>query len=79
MTRDAAKKQLRESGEQRFRLRFQMNMGQMEGLKKYRSMKKERARMLTVLRERELNPETAAAQQKAAKAAAKPARKSKKK
>src|SRR6266436_5173633 len=53
-------KQLRDTAEQRFRLRFQMSMGQMEGLKKYRSLRKERARMLTVLRERELNLEPAA-------------------
>ena len=52
-------KQLRDSQEQMFRLRFQMRMGQMEGLKKFRSLKKERARMLTVLREREMNPEAA--------------------
>ena len=37
-----------------FRLQFQMSMGQMEGLKKVRQMKKDRARMLTILREREL-------------------------
>jgi len=71
-------KQLRESGEQMFRLRFQLRMGQTDGLKKLRSLRKERARMLTVLRERELNPEAApkpAAKPKAAKkakAAAKP-------
>jgi large subunit ribosomal protein L29 len=46
-------KQLRESKEQMFRLRFQMSMGQMEGVKKVRALRKERARMLTVLRERE--------------------------
>ncbi len=46
-------KQLRDSAEQMFRLRFQMSMGQMDGLKKFRLLKKERARMLTVLRERE--------------------------
>jgi large subunit ribosomal protein L29 len=53
---DAAElnKQLGEHREQIFRLKFQMSMGQMEGLKKVRSLKKERARMLTVLREREL-------------------------
>ena len=50
-------KQLRDSAEQLFRLRFQMSMGQMEGLKKLRSLRKERARMLTVLRERELHRE----------------------
>ena len=47
-------KQLRDSTEQAFRLRFQMSMGQFDGLKKVRALKKERARMLTVLREREL-------------------------
>ena len=46
--------QLSEMEEQMFRLKFQMSMGQMEGLKKARAMKKDRARMLTVLREREL-------------------------
>ena len=46
--------QLGEMDEQFFRLKFQMSMGQMEGLKKARSMRKERARMLTVLRERAL-------------------------
>lgn len=48
-------KQLRDSKDQVFRLRFQMSMGQMDGLKKVRALKKERARMLTVLRERELS------------------------
>ena len=47
-------KQLHDAKEQMFRLRFQMSMGQMEGVKKVRSLRKERARMLTVLREREL-------------------------
>ena len=46
--------QLREMEEQMFRLKFQMSMGQMEGLKKARAIKKNRARMLTILREREL-------------------------
>jgi large subunit ribosomal protein L29 len=44
--------QLGEMDEQFFRLKFQMSMGQMEGLKKARSMRKDRARMLTVMRER---------------------------
>jgi large subunit ribosomal protein L29 len=47
-------KQLREGDEQMFRLRFQMSMGQTDGLKKLRSLRKERARLLTVQREREL-------------------------
>jgi len=45
--------------EQAFRLRFQMAMGQTDGLKKLRVIKKDRARMLTILRDRELHPETA--------------------
>jgi large subunit ribosomal protein L29 len=45
--------------EQSFRLRFQMAMGQTDGLKKLRNIKKDRARMLTILRDRELHPETA--------------------
>ena len=48
-------KQLRDATEQIFRLRCQMSMGQVEGVKKVRSLKKDRARMLTVLRERELS------------------------
>ena len=46
--------QLTEMESQAFRLKFQMSMGQADGLKKVRSMRKERARMLTALREREL-------------------------
>jgi large subunit ribosomal protein L29 len=45
--------------EQSFRLRFQMAMGQTDGLKKLRNMRKDRARMLTILRDRELHPDTA--------------------
>ena len=51
------KNQLREMDEQLFRLRFQMSMGQMDGLKKVRSMRKGRARIHTILRERELAAE----------------------
>ena len=46
-------KQIKDAAEQMFRLRFQMSMGQMDGIKKLRSLRKERARMLTVLRERQ--------------------------
>ena len=46
--------QLKEMDEQMFRLHFQMSMGQMEGLKKVRQMKTDRARIYTILREREL-------------------------
>lgn len=39
---------VREGSEQMFRLRFQMSMGQGEGLKKYRELRKERAVLLTL-------------------------------
>jgi large subunit ribosomal protein L29 len=51
--------QLKEIDDQMFRLKFQMGMGQLEGLKKVREMKKHRARMLTVQRERELAAQAA--------------------
>ena len=46
--------QLKEIDEQLFRLHFQMSMGQMDGLKKVRQMKKDRARIMTIQRERAL-------------------------
>ena len=51
---DAAELRLREREmrEQLFRLRFQMQMGQMDGVKKYRALRKDLARLLTVERER---------------------------
>ena len=52
-------RQLHDIDEQLFRLRLQMSMGQMDGLKKVRSMKKTRARIFTILRERELAEQTA--------------------
>ena len=58
--------QLAESQDQLFRLKFQLGMGQMEGLKKYRELKKDRARMLGVLRQRELDPALAAEAEKQA-------------
>ena len=39
--------------EQVFRLRFQIEMGQTDGVKKYRALKKDLARVLTVVGERE--------------------------
>jgi len=47
------RRQLREMEDQLFHLRFQMGMGQMDGLKKYRVLRKDRARILTILDERE--------------------------
>ena len=37
-----------EMREQLFRLRFQLSMGQVDGIKKYRALKKDLARLLTV-------------------------------
>ena len=54
-------RQVQDSQEQLFRFRFQMGMGQLEGLKKYRNLKKDRARMLTVLGQKEASGEVAAA------------------
>ena len=72
---DAAEiaKQLREASEQMFRLRFQLSMGQADGLTKLRKLRRERARMLTIQRERELGQSEAPAEKpvKATKAAAK--------
>ena len=48
--------QISDMQEQMFRLRFQMSIGQADGLKKYRELRKDRARILTVLRQRELEP-----------------------
>lgn len=45
---------LKEIDEQTFRIRFQMSMGQVDGLRRLREMRRERARLLTYLRQREL-------------------------
>jgi large subunit ribosomal protein L29 len=45
---------LREIDEQRFRIKFQMAVGQTDGLRKLREMRKDRARLLTYQREQEL-------------------------
>ena len=66
-------KQVKDTAEQMFRLRFQMSMGQMDGIKKLRSLRKERARMLTVLRERQDGAAPVAQRPARAKALPKPA------
>jgi large subunit ribosomal protein L29 len=40
--------------EERFRLRFQWTMGQSEALRKLREVRRDRARVLTLLRTREI-------------------------
>jgi len=69
-------RQVHDAQEQLFRLRFQMGMGQNEGLTKYRALRKDRARMLTVLKEKGVDVVSAPAPVRAA-AAAKPAAKAK--
>jgi large subunit ribosomal protein L29 len=56
---DELRRQAAEIREQSFRIRFQLTMGQTEGLKKLRTIRKDNARILTILRDRELHPETA--------------------
>ena len=69
-------KKLKDDAEQMFRLRFQLSMGQTDGLKKLRSLRTERARMLTVQREREMGKtETAPVAASPAAPAAKPQKK----
>lgn len=48
-----------EMSEEGFRLRFQWTMGQSEALTRMRQLRKDRARVLTILRERELGNQKA--------------------
>ena len=66
------------SGEQLFRLRFQVSMGQNDGVKKLRQLRKEIAQIKTVARERELGIR-GAAKDSAAAASASTGKKSAKK
>jgi len=51
---DELRHQERTSAEQLFRLRFQVSLGQNDGVKKLRQLRKEIAQIKTVAREREL-------------------------
>jgi large subunit ribosomal protein L29 len=72
-------RQEKQSAEQLFRLRFQMKLGQNEGVKKLRDLRKDVARIKTIARERALGLHGAALKPTTALAAkttkAKPARK----
>ncbi len=48
------RQQQREMNDQLFRLKFQLNMGQTESLKKIRGLRKDISRVKTLAREREL-------------------------
>ncbi len=53
-TPEELRHQEQELSDQLFRLRFQLKMGQSESLKKLRDLRKDIARVKTILREREL-------------------------
>jgi large subunit ribosomal protein L29 len=59
------------SGEQLFRLRFQVSMGQNDGVKKLRELRREIAQIKTIARERELGIHGAAEEAKSETPAAK--------
>jgi large subunit ribosomal protein L29 len=72
---DELKHEEQQASEQLFRLRFQMRLGQTEGVKKLRGLKKDIARIKTIDRERELGLNTALhTQHPAGEAPAKPKR-----
>ncbi len=53
MSVDELQRQEKEMVEQMFRMRFQWAMGQTETLNKMRELRKQRARVLTVIQEKE--------------------------
>ena len=72
LTVDELKQQEAQTGEKLFRIRFQKSLGQNEGLKNLRELKKDVARIKTVARQRELGLATAPTE------STKPAKKSRK-
>jgi large subunit ribosomal protein L29 len=54
LTDDELQHQERELNDQLFKLKFQLNMGQAESLKKIRGLRRDIARVKTIAREREL-------------------------
>ena len=52
MSAEELERQNGEMNEQMFKLRFQWAMGQTESLNKLRELRKDRARLLTILREK---------------------------
>ena len=58
MNESELKTQEAQTGEQLFRIRFQKSLGNTEGLKKLRELKKDIARIKTVARQRELGHAT---------------------
>jgi large subunit ribosomal protein L29 len=54
LTDDELGQQERELNDQLFKLKFQLNMGQTESLKKIRGLRKDIARVKTIARERQI-------------------------
>jgi len=54
LTDEELSHQQRDLNDQLFKLKFQLNMGQTESLKKIRGLRKDIARVKTIAREREL-------------------------
>jgi len=54
LTDEELRQQERDLNDQLFKLKFQLNMGQTESLKKIRGLRKDIARVKTITREREL-------------------------
>jgi large subunit ribosomal protein L29 len=69
LTDDELQHQQRELNDQLFRLKFQLKMGQTESLNKIRGLRKDVARIHTVIREKELGIVTQGNGQPAAEAA----------
>ena len=70
MSDDELRHQEKTSAEQLFRLRFQVSLGQNDGVKKLRQLRKEIAQIKTVARERELGLHGESQEAKPAAAAA---------
>jgi large subunit ribosomal protein L29 len=67
LTEAELRQQERELNDQLFRLKFQLKMGQTESLKKIRGLRKDVARVKTIMREKELAAENQAATAEARK------------
>jgi large subunit ribosomal protein L29 len=59
LTREELEKKLKEERQELFNLRFQLATGQLKNYKRIKQVKKDIARILTVLKELELNSEEA--------------------
>jgi large subunit ribosomal protein L29 len=58
LTDEELRQQERDLNDQLFKLKFQLNMGQTESLKKIRGLRRDIARVKTIWRERELAGKT---------------------